>query len=129
MVEWYEQPDPLIDEYLEELRGSGASKDQVRIHELTVKLFEVGMLGKGLSVFEVTPHYVKCYLVGILARGASATCLRRHWRCLRDYFAFLVDRGLLESKPATPETYPHWGSEASKTRTPKKKPPQRDGLS
>lgn len=111
MVEWHEQPDPLIDDYLEKLVLSGASRDQARIHELTLKLFEVHMLDKGKSVFETTPHYVKGYLYGILAHGATVTCLCRHWYCLREYFAFLVGKGMLRKNPATTLTYPRWGRE------------------
>ncbi len=111
MAEWSEQPDPLIDDYLALLERWELSAIEIRNRELVVKAFEVKMLGKGLSVFETTPRLVSGYLHGLIARSASVVCLRRHWIVLREYFDFLVWRGLFLDNPVTEKTWPSYGFE------------------
>lgn len=89
---------------------------------LTERLFEAHLLRKGLSVYETTPHLVQGYLYGLVARGGSVTCLRRHWRVLGEYFEFLVWKGCFHQNPVARKTFPRWGAE--KFGPKRKKPPK-----
>ena len=122
----FAQPDPQIDDYLAMLERWGLSAVEIRNRELVIKAFEVKMLERRLSMFEVTPILVQGYLVGLVARSGSVDCLRRHWRVLREYFDFLILRGLYHQNPVTQKIYPRWGSEKIGLRM--KKPPTWGGL-
>lgn len=111
LAEWDKQPDPLIDDYLALLERWGLSDIEIRNRELRVKMFEVWMLGKGLSVHETQPLHVRSYLTCLIARSGSVVCLRRHWIVLREYFDFLVWKGYFHKNPATVKTWPSWGFE------------------
>ena len=111
-MDWANQPDTMIDDFLDWLRLSGMSPARVRQFELRVKFFETEIMrSRDITVFELTPPRIRGYFLGLLGRGSSKECLLDHWEAVKLYLDFLVQRGMLLKNPALQKLTPTYGAE------------------
>ncbi|MHB2028472.1 MAG: tyrosine-type recombinase/integrase [Acidimicrobiales bacterium] len=90
-----------LDEYAGTLRAANRSLATQRAYSGDVSAFAWWANERGLAgPYDVTKKGLRDYLVFMTTRGDKRTSILRRRASLRSYFAWLVERGYLESSPA-----------------------------
>ncbi len=95
------EPEWRLESYRDSLVASDRSPATVRAYCSDLAQFFQWCGGEGIKgPKEVTKRTLRAYLVSMTERGDERTSLSRRRASLRGYFAWLVERGLLEADPA-----------------------------